>query len=338
VGHLFIITHTDLDGVGSAAVYLRLSSVPREFASIIFAEPYNLHEALSNLVGNVGEGDVIVLTDLGPNKSNFEAILKAVIELRKSGAIIEWYDHHVWDSECIEALRRADVRLHIDRSTCATGVVAKYHPSRDRVDETVMRIVRAVCTADLWVWDDPLAPKLFRVAGNRRDEEWKSKLVWKLSAGILWDEELQAKLEEYVNKELTGASGALRSIAKAGRRGRCLVVAVTKDEGPPSNSIIGALLLSRFNADVAVVARRNGALSLRSESVDVQVIARALGGGGHPRASGAKIRVPVVIRFLSLFSPRLLSRYVANRIRNVALREGACSLGGRVIIPPRAVM
>jgi oligoribonuclease NrnB/cAMP/cGMP phosphodiesterase (DHH superfamily) len=327
VGHLFVITHTDLDGVGSAAVYLRLSGVARDFASIIFAEPYNLHEVLSSLVGNVGDGDTIVLADLSPNKSNFREILEAVNKLRSSGAAIEWYDHHVWDPDYIDALRKLGVRIYVDRTTCATGVVAKYHPSKDRADETTSRIVKAVCAADLWIWDDPLAPKLFRVAGNRRDEEWKNRLAWKLSAGILWDNELQAKLEEYVNKELIGASKALESVAKVGRQGKCLVVAALKDEGPPSNSIIGALLLSRFNADIAVVVRRNGAISLRSRAVDVQVVARALGGGGHPRASGAKVRIPLLVKLLSLFSPRVLSRYAARLVRDTALREGACHPG-----------
>jgi oligoribonuclease NrnB/cAMP/cGMP phosphodiesterase (DHH superfamily) len=327
VRHLFIITHTDLDGVGSAAVYIRLSGVPREFATIIFAEPYNLHEVLSRLAGNVGEEDKIVLADLGPNESNFTEMLDAVKKLKESGAIIEWYDHHVCDPKYIEALRRVGVELYVDRSTCATGVVARYHPSSNRVDDVTMRIVKAVCAADLWIWDDPLAPKLFRVAGNRRDEEWKTRLIWKLSAGTLWDEELQARLEEYVNKELVGASKALKSVVKVGDRGRCLVVAAVKDEGPPSNSIIGALLLSRFNADIAVIIRRNGAVSLRSRDVDVQVVAKALGGGGHPRASGAKIEIPLIIRFSSLFSSRALSRYAARLIRDTALREGVCRLG-----------
>jgi len=268
VGHLLIVTHTDLDGVGSAAVYLRLSGLTREFATILYAEPYNLHEILSNLVGNVGDGDVIAIADLGPNKANFNQLLEAIRKLRSAGATIEWYDHHVWDPEHVKALEEAGVILHIDRSTCATGVVARYHPSRRGGDEITERIVKAVCAADLWRWDDPLAPKLFRVAGNRHDEEWKNKLIDKLVAGTLWDNDLQERLEDYVNKELTGISKALKSLAIAGEPGKCLVAAVTKNEGPPSNSIIGALLLSRFDADIAVVARKNGALSLRSRIVE----------------------------------------------------------------------
>ncbi len=325
MNHLFIVTHTDLDGVGSAAAYVRLAGVEKDYYTIVFAEPYNLDEALSGLKDYVGSGDRLVLADLGPNKLVFEEVVNLMKHFIDNGVEVEWYDHHIWDPSEEREIKSLGVKLYIDTSTCATGVVVKYFP-HERRDESgfTERLAKAVCAADLWRWDDPLAPKLFRVAGNRRDEDWKRRLVDKLSSGILWDDELQAKLEEYVNRELEGMHKALKNLVVRGSRSDCLVAATIKDEGPPSSSFVGALMLSRYGADIAVIARPNGALSLRSRSVNVQVVAKRLGGGGHPRAAGAKISVPLWVRIASIIYRKALSRYIAGLVRSKALEEGVC--------------
>ena len=325
MNHLFIVTHTDLDGVGSAAVYLRLSGVEEGFATIVYAEPYNLDEVLDSLEDNIDSGDRLAIADLGPNKAVFERVVNTLSSITRKGVEVEWYDHHIWEPGEIEALAKAGVKVHVDRSTCATGVVARYYPEEHEadVDDVTKRIVRAVCAADLWRWDDPLAPKLFRVAGNRHDAEWKTRLAFKLARGVLWDEELAERLEDYINKELAGMDAALRKVVIVGSPG-CRVAATLKEEGPPSNSIIGALLLSRYNADIAVIIRPNGAISLRSRRVDVQIIAKELGGGGHPRAAGARVKIGLLTRLLSLFYPKALPRRVASLILAKASSLGIC--------------
>ncbi|MEB2837310.1 MAG: DHHA1 domain-containing protein [Desulfurococcales archaeon] len=334
MNHLFIVTHTDLDGVGSAAVYLRLSGVEEGFATIVYAEPYNLDEVLDNLQDNVDSGDRLVIADLGPNKAVFERVVEIVSSLSRKGVEVEWYDHHVWEPSEVDALSKAGVRIHVDRSTCATGVVARYYPEEHeaKADDVTERIVSAVCAADLWRWDDPLAPKLFRVAGNRHETEWKTRLAFKLAKGVLWDEEMAERLEDYVNKELAGMDATLRRVVVMGSAGSCRVAATIKEEGPPSNSIIGALLLSRYNADIAVIIRPNGAISLRSRRVNVQILAKELGGGGHPRAAGARVKIGLLTRLLSLFYPKALPRRVASLIVAKASSLGICrSLQGSTI-------
>ncbi len=128
VGHLFIVTHTDLDGVGSAAAALiALGREPGE-ATVLYAEPYNLHEVLAELEPHVSSGDIVVISDLGPNRNSYPRSLETIKSLVQRGATVEWYDHHIWQEEEQEALKAAGARLVLDRSTCATGVVARYAP------------------------------------------------------------------------------------------------------------------------------------------------------------------------------------------------------------------
>ena len=326
--HLFIVTHTDLDGVGSAAAMLASTGRSPGEATILYAEPYNVHESLETVLEHAERGDLVAVSDLGPNRRSFPRAVEAVRGLTGRGVRVEWYDHHVWSPDEQEVLRRAGATLVVDTSTCATGVVARNAPRLHGTEPPAWlpELERAVCAADLWRWDHPLAPKLFRVADARHEdgrEAWRNRLVEKLATGTLWDSELEEKLQEYITLELANYGRIMGTVYVTPPP--CRVAAAYKERGPPSNSFIGASLLSRYRADIAVIVRSNGAVSLRSRTVDVQVIAKRLGGGGHPRAAGAKAGISIVVRIASvILGKRRISRSIAKRIRRIALREGLC--------------
>ncbi len=321
--HLFIVTHTDLDGAGAAAAALRITGRRVDESTIVFAEPYNLNRKLGELVDHVSQGDLVVVADLGVNAQAFPGIVEAVKGITRAGARLEWYDHHVWGDDEVSALREAGALIVVDRSTCATGVVARHMAGLRGVrDEFLSELEAAVCAADLWRWDHHMAPKLFRVAGDRGDDEWKLRLIEKLASGVLWDEELEAKLEEYVNEELNGFNDVLSTVYVGSAGGLRIAVAYKRLRGPPGSSIIGASLISRYDSDVAGIVRSDGGLSLRSRRVNVQVVAKALGGGGHPAAAGAKIGVPLPVRLLGLVYPRIVSWYAFRVIARAAREVG----------------
>lgn len=327
MGHLFIVTHTDLDGAGSAAAALIAYGRTINEATILFAEPYNIHEVLNSIKGEITGGDTLVISDLGPNKSSITETINALKEITGRGAAVDWYDHHIWPVEWQESMRNVGVRLTIDTRTCATGVVARYATQYNNreIGDYLREMEAAVCAADLWRWDHPLAPKLYRVADTRYGEgpeEWRRRLIEKFSNGILWDEEIEEKLQEYVNKELLNFNEILSRTYVA--RGECVVAATFKEHGPPSNSFIGASLLSRYRSDIAVIIRSNGGISLRSRSVNVQIIASALGGGGHPRAAGAKLDIPFTARLLGRIWRRSISRFAARLVLKTAEETGVC--------------
>jgi len=321
-----VVTHTDLDGIAAAAIYLRLAGAePDVDAAIMFAEPYKLHRVLAD----VGDVERVAIMDLGPNTGTFDSIVGTIADLRQRGITVEWYDHHRWRPEWVEKLSSLGAKMYIDTATCGAGVVAKYAPGEldAEPDEFISRLVKATCAADLWKWDDPLAPKLYRVVDRYRGskgDKWKRTILRGFWEGSFWWPELDEALNEYLEKEFTGFNDALRNVVIATIRD-CRVVFVLKRPGPPNASILGNSLLDRYSADIAVIIRRKGrGLSLRSRSVNVREIAARLGGGGHPRAAGAPLNMPLRYRVLAFFWPRARLYYARQLIERALEELGGC--------------
>ncbi|MGC9210449.1 MAG: DHH family phosphoesterase [Acidilobus sp.] len=332
-GRLFIITHTDLDGEAAAASYMRIAGARPDDVIIYFTEPYNLHESVDEVAEEVVEGDTVAIMDIGFNRDSTPRALEALKGIVERGARVEWYDHHVWDPRDAEQITKAGVKLFLDRSTCGAGVVIRYASKLYGVepDDFLRRLESAVCSADLWTWRDPLAPKLMRASGSSNGPSkvrWKQNMVMKFYSGILWDDELQARLLDYLSSELRNSTGDLMTLQVA-ESGDCRVAVVLRRTELPSDSVMGSMLTSRTNASIAAMVKRKGlglvSVSLRSRGgADVQVIAKELGGGGHPRAAGASMRVNAVVYLLSFIWPRLLTRTVARRLLGLAIKLGAC--------------
>ncbi len=192
-------------------------------------------------------------------------------------------------------------------------------------------LVKATCAADLWAWDHPLAPKLFRAVGRGEEEHgeaWKRKVIDKFYKGVLWDSDLEKSVENYVNAELKGYQKLLRQLLVV--RANDTIIAITlKPRGPPGSSIAAAFLASRTRAHIIGVLRNDGGLSLRSSKCDVRIIAYNLGGGGHPQASGAKISFPLYVRIIGFFYKRYLLKYTASRLLRVVEAVGCRPLNER---------
>ncbi|MCX8208851.1 MAG: DHHA1 domain-containing protein [Sulfolobales archaeon] len=302
-----VVTHTDLDGVASAAI------ITRAFGSVdryVFIQPQALPRALSSI--NCSSGCEIYISDLSPNGESVSSLLKNLRRLAGSGARIWWFDHHVWDSTWIKEVLGIGVRLVQDMSTCSAGLVYRELSSGDTVSE---RLSRAACSLDLWVFDDWLGNFLARYVGYSKSENWRRKVTAKLSSGSLLDRGIAEVVEDSVDRELKILSEALR---KCGISDICGIKTVHyyKSVRDHVTSYIAALLMARYGADMAVICRR-GSVSLRSRgSIDVREIAKKLGGGGHRYASGFSVRPPLVYRVLLLLgisSPYV--RWCLSRIR-----------------------
>ena len=288
-----IITHTDLDGLSSAALILKhVGRIDRFY----FAQPHQLHAVLSK----VPNKSQVFIADIGINESTLPKVIKQLERLVTSGATIKWFDHHVWDAEWVSKIKDVGVELYVDRSTCAAGVVAKYLGVSG---SDVEALVKATCSVDLWRFDDWRGNFLARYAGFKGGHEWKKQVVMKLStfSGEL-DDEVKEVVEKAVSKELKVLSKALKNAVLA-ELGNLKVVAYFKGSEEHLTSYIANVLLSRFQADVAVIVRY-GSVSFRSRGYDVRELAKALGGGGHPQASGAPLKPPFYIRLLTLFGIR----------------------------------
>ena len=309
------IVHNDFDGTASAAIYARaVGELPSSF---LLTEPTALPKLLRGF--ELRDAKRIVIADLGINSSTFDDILKEVRRLTSQGAEIQWFDHHVWKDEWKQKLSEVGVQVFHDTSTCGAGVVQKVMAPNDEFSK---KLASADCSVDIWLHNDPMGEKLRRVIENRRDFEWKRHVMTKFFNGVLWDDEFEKILQEMVNKELKGYNKLKdysRVIEVNGVRG---VVAV-RWRGPPDISYASQYLMARTGAQF--YASANGrSISFRSNSIEVRKYAEKLGGGGHPLAAGAPLKVPFVYRLLyrlGIKGPML--NWVVKRVEEVVREVGA---------------
>lgn len=307
-----IVTHTDIDGVGAAALYLYLSGNPEY--RVFFTEPFLLHRTLDKVASAYYEK--VVILDLGVNPAVYKEVLEYLLLLRKQDIPISWYDHHLWVDEWISDLKAVGIKLHVDTSTCTTGVVAKYtKPERGSVDEKfVKELVMGICAGDLWKFDHWLGPYYVRLIRRRDKDSWRKQVLKVLASGKHWIPELEEKVVEHVDRELEVLSGKLYYVEK---RANKLKVVVAESCERVENSFLAAYIMGRYLADIAILVSRDGKLSLRSRDVDVREIAFRLGGGGHVYASGAKISMPWWVKFLSKINKKFLLSYVAELVAKI---------------------
>lgn len=316
-----IMAHDDLDGIGAAALLVRGLDLRLNDIRLIFCKPSLVDRCFARILssGNiVGVGVV----DLGLNTGTLRGVVKTY-KRWGNGIQVYWFDHHVWEREWVNALRDLGFKVVVNRDKCTAGVVADYFGLKDYFSE---KLVSSICSVDLWRWDDPLSPFLFRLADAWGDEKGLRKLFEDFVTGTLWRDEWNSVIEDYVNHELRGYDKIKRYLGIV-EVGDCrIVVAVKYWDGPPHRNFLAQYLLSRYRADVAAIPVVGHGVSLRSQEVDVRRIAARLGGGGHPRASGAPIPANVFVKILARIYPGILLAPVSRALEK-AVSEVGCFRG-----------
>lgn len=308
-----LITHTDLDGVASGALILKKFG---HLDRIYFTQPHNLHVRLAG----VPNGSAVYITDIGVNKTSFDKIKENVKRVLSSGGEVFWFDHHVWEESWIKELAELGVSLYVDRSTCSAGVVYKYLGV-----EASEELVRAACSVDLWLMNDWRGNFLSRYVGYVGGASWKEKALKKLAGfdGTI-DSEISDMVEKAITKELKIYDKALKK-AKIRECGGVKVVYYLKDQEEHLTSYIANILLSRYEADIAVICRR-GSISLRSRTLNVREVALSMGGGGHPRAAGASLKPDLVRRLMYFLGLRsFYAEWCVNKVLKQLVSTQACS-------------
>lgn len=292
------ITHgDDVDGLTSGALLKRLFDV-----KVIPANYDNLEEALNSVGYDV---DHLFITDL-----NLREALIPLIEGIRRHATITIIDHHPMEKSLEDALRRLEIEVVHDTRDCASALV--YDHFKDKLEIDGARLASYAAVSDMFE-DGPIASRLMdgmdrkfvhhealilsAALGADQSETFKRRLLDELSRyayphrikGVV--EASVAELEKIVRIKET-------VIGRAKRMGRLAVMECGNDSstGEVANIIMDALLV-----DVGMCWKDQGEvvnISLRGERrlpEHLGNLASRLSkkyggfGGGHARASGAKL-------------------------------------------------
>ncbi|MDD4568345.1 putative phosphohydrolase (DHH superfamily) [Methanoculleus chikugoensis] len=278
--HVVHLTHNDLDAVGSDAVHRRkYGDVFTVWSSV--GKFLSLFDAVA---GSPGRGDLLSISDLGYQQGVEQRLAKA----RSNGWRIEWRDHHRWKDEEIRAVDAKTSLLHVDVSTCATGIVARDLAPGDAVAEEIARVV---CDYDLWKHQDPRSKMLGQVVMRKG---WREYVRDNLVRGTIVDAKVESEYNEIVREMERDIKKSIRhtTIIEDGR----YRIAFAPLYGYPSET--AHAIRDELKTDIEVIVSSNGRISIRSVPPVGHIIAREFSGGGHPHAAGGTFSFTLLDRLL----------------------------------------
>ncbi|ABN57941.1 MULTISPECIES: phosphoesterase [Methanoculleus] len=274
------LTHNDLDAVGSDAIHRRTyGKVFTVWSSV--GKFLSLFDAVA---GSPGRGDLLSISDLGYQQGVEQRLAKA----RSNGWRIEWRDHHRWKDEEIRAVDAKTSLLHVDVSTCATGIVARDLAPGDPVAEEIARVV---CDYDLWKHQDPRSKMLGQVAMRKG---WREYVRDNFVRGTIVDARIESEYSEIVREMERDIKKSIRhtTIIEDGR----YRIAFAPLYGYPSET--AHAIREELGTEIEVIVSSSGRISIRSVSPVSHLIAREFSGGGHPHAAGGTFTFTLLDRLL----------------------------------------
>jgi oligoribonuclease NrnB/cAMP/cGMP phosphodiesterase (DHH superfamily) len=232
-----------------------------------------------------GEGRSLLLSDVSPQLAQRAELEQALGQLNELGWRIEWRDHHAkqWEQGMLDAVRRkADhVRVSLDNDESGASLCQLDLLPGDAFARELAQVVRDV---DLWIRKDPRSEVLTDARHAMGSTAWVGKMV---RDRVVLDDELRAAAQRH-RAELERDLG--RALAKARVVHGARKVGVVYGDFPGSQACDA--LRRALGTDVELALKPDGKFSLRSQpGIEVHRIAQAHGGGGHPQASGGKLRV-----------------------------------------------
>lgn len=293
--HRAVYTHNDLDGLVSAL----LARVAMPDADVLFCD----YAALPEMVAaRADRYDTVWFADLSiREESLFDGLREHEVE-------VSWFDHH---ASSLEQDWMAECRIDTSGDHCAADIVRAY------VEELGFEIpveVQTLCDyahdQDLWVRKLPDAQRFNDILGQMRVFDLFCTLTEDLGRVYHWTAAMTAASEATATErawsiQLATQTSVYTDLPDGHRlRAACCWGSVSEvGDALGEPDMLVALI------DLRGLDHRSAKCSLRTQSDEIQAnqIAEQLGGGGHPKASGAPLELDV----LKALSGELLEQVLA---------------------------
>jgi oligoribonuclease NrnB/cAMP/cGMP phosphodiesterase (DHH superfamily) len=267
--HIVHLTHNDFDAVGCDAVhriFYRREGVHTIWSSVGKFPIYL--DVISRIAGN---GDTLSISDLSYRRGVEQYLRK----IKQQGWRIEWRDHHRWNEDEINLIRRIVDHLHIDTGRCACGICMLDLAPEDVIAEEIALVV---CDYDLWKHKDPRSGVLGLVLQREKN---RSHVRDMLMMGVFDDGQIRSEYQDIMREMQRVMEKTRQSASILGKKYR---VVISPMYGYPSET--AAYLRKELGSDIEVLFSDSGKFSIRSVPPVSHLIAREFGGGGHPHAAG----------------------------------------------------
>ena len=305
------ITHNDLDGIGCAVIG-KLVTENAGYEYDYRCVGIGKQDAIIQRVLNDPEIDGILISDLG-----ISAETAALID--KSEKKVWWVDHHQTSIPIAEGRTWANVQTNLsdDDQTLvsATWLLTKGF-SNDlgaHLPRAAQEFAWTVSRYDTWEWkknpqnmDEEDLNILFRYMGIPQSVDHYAKLIDSLGdrpfAINFADTKIVSTIKQIRANNIESAKKDARyiSFSVKGETYKVSCVPVSAEYGTAEMTAIYED--SRFNGDFVVgLYVTTKSLSFRASpnsAINLGLIAKAMGGGGHPSAAGVKLPSEEFLEFL----------------------------------------
>lgn len=294
-----LFSHTDLDGYGCNIVANFVYGKENVVATNSHYDTIN--EEVNKYIDNkeYEKFDVTFITDISVNKETADRIN----ELVKKGYEFRLYDHHKNSSWLNEYNWAFEIIEFVDTNTLTSGTWLLNLFTNEISTPVIDDLVVAIRDYDTWLWkeNNDLRPKqlndLFYILGFERFENELIKVNYNVDEFL---EKYKIVLELEQEKIDRLVKDKLETIVESDDfiEGRIGIIFSEQYISELGNKICEL----RNDIDVIfIINPSNNTVSLRTvKDIDVSLIAKQYGGGGHTKASGFK------------FSPSMSLNYIDN--------------------------
>ncbi len=282
----YIISHWDLDGLSSAALICRAYGEDRckVRLSSVTAILLNLKHFIAKESVKRAYTDLYLL-DLNPQQDSAYLVLRVVQDVKALGIRVHWYDHHEWGDEFKRRMSELGADVVNDTDSVTAEIVMK---KLNLPSEYSAKLV------DIATDDDRFINRYELTTYWRRILKWfdwdvRYRALESFKAGDLWPkwaQELYDEMKYGYEKLLEKAYYSTIVIRVSDEVSVALLNNV--DRRIHAGDVQAYLVDKGVVADAYIVVYPNS-ISLRSNAIDVSIIAKELGGGGHKGASGVPI-------------------------------------------------
>ena len=246
------------------------------------------------VVSSQGKG-LVIFTDLGLNDESISPISDTFSFLMSNSWSVLWIDHHPW-SECALNLfdKNKALQLVLDRggNKCASELM---YEQLLNGNDRAKQLASIAHTSDYLLKDQDIPPLPELIVYYRTLSNFYSKLTVlakRISDGILWDTEMQADYNTYVNLRNEAKSISLK-LVRIQKLSDGLNMAVVPVSSYIQTSLFSEEIFQKTKADVAFFFNKEAKVGIRRNNPIIEcnkIADELIEGGGHEYAAGGKMK------------------------------------------------
>lgn len=303
-----LITHTDLDGVGCAIVMKEI--IGKDEVDVTYTYPNKVNEHVNKALNEREKYDVILVTDLSINEETAERVQSIYDNLKEGEEFnfalldhhrnLEWLNEYKWATIVPEI---GDSLLSGTYLTFVNVISGLSEENINIVTQTkIYEFVEAVRRYDTWEWINKydnykLSKDLSNLLKLKGIEDFINNILEKLSEERDLISAEEALVLYYKDKEM-------EELVK--RKNKCLIPKTIEGYNAAvifAESNISELgnELCKLHPEYDFVAMINqNSISLRGikKDIDLSLIAKKYGGGGHPQSAGFSLPEGAIENFI----------------------------------------